>query len=77
MTTVARPHVGRGPTPAGPYWFLEGKRKVWFCCPNGHLLFLPDYDVDVSGHVLPSVVCPTCDFHDAVQLQGWVGRRGA
>lgn len=51
-----------------------GKRTALVACPNcGKIASLSDHEIDNSGHVTPSVVCPqnSCEFHEMVVLDGW------
>lgn len=30
------------------------------------------HEIDHNGNVHPSVICPRCDFHEFMHLDGWV-----
>jgi hypothetical protein len=54
---------------------LQGAAVV---CPSGHAFsigggrpFGSVHSIDAQGNVQPSVVCPDCDWHVMVRLQGW------
>lgn len=45
-------------------------------CPNGHncaigIFGITRHTIAADGEVNPSVVCPECDFHEFVRLDGW------
>jgi len=49
------------------------KSVVMISCPDcGKFGVLNDHQVDDSGKVSPSVVCPhNCGFHEMIRLAGW------
>lgn len=52
----------------------DNERGASFTCPEcsrtGSLI---DHEINESGEVRPSVVCPSdgCSFHEFVKLEGW------
>lgn len=56
------------------YWGRPNDEEVSVCCPDcGKAGALTDHDIDKSGYVRPSLVCPNddCDFHQFVKLEDW------
>ena len=52
------------------YQAQDGKPQVYINDGND-LLSLARHTIDLDGSVHPSVLCPTCGFHDDVKLLGW------
>jgi hypothetical protein len=59
----------------GPWWNglqrLHCKRTAMVRCPCGEYLGLQDHAIADDGTVTPSVVCPRCDWHHNLKLEGW------
>lgn len=51
--------------PGGP---VVGARVT---CPNRHSAQLDNHVIHTDGTVSPSAVCPFCDFHEFIILEGW------
>lgn len=52
------------------YQAQDGKRTVYINDGND-LLSLARHTINPDGTVRPSVLCPTCGFHDDIKLLGW------
>jgi hypothetical protein len=52
------------------YQAQDGKPTV-FINDGNDLLSLAKYVIEADGSVQPSVLCPTCGFHDDVKLKDW------
>lgn len=54
------------------------RTSATFTCPKCKAMgVLTNHEIDPDGLVTPSVVCvnePECDFHEMIQLEGWIGR---
>lgn len=52
---------------------IGGESSAFFRCPKcptyGSLF--GTHDIADDGTVTPSVVCPNCDFHESIKLEGW------
>ena len=58
------------------YWHMlknevTGTKSLYMTCPLCGRVGQLNHDVQKDGTVTPSVDCPTCSFHDHVQLKGW------
>jgi hypothetical protein len=51
----------------------DGTRTAFFRCPKcptyGSLA--GTHEIADDGKVTPSMVCPNCDFHEHIVLEGW------
>jgi len=64
----------------------ESKRGTWMHatwedgnppiirCPNGHGSVMANHHIQDDGTVDGSVLCPECDWHVWVKLEGWDDR---
>ena len=58
------------------WWKWRGGSFVFVRCPNDHThsVLTPggsSHTVADDGAVMPSMVCPSCDYHEFVKLEGW------
>lgn len=67
------PH--RQPLTWKPLWMPESSGRLpsaTIVCPNGHWASIEDHEIDPSGRVTPSLICPECGWHGTeVRLEGW------
>lgn len=51
----------------------DGKQTAFFRCPKCPTVGSLDgtHEVADDGTVTPSMVCPNCDFHEWIVLDGW------
>jgi hypothetical protein len=51
----------------------DGKRTAFFRCPKcpTYGALAGTHEIDAAGKVTPSMVCPGCDFHEWITLEGW------
>lgn len=59
--------------PRSDWEILEGFRLPIIYCPGcgGGLLGNSTHTLESNGDVNASVICPSCDFHDFVTLEGY------
>lgn len=50
---------------------IDGKVTARVKCPGCGMMFALDHDIAKDGTVTPSLVCPVCDHHSIVKLEGW------
>jgi hypothetical protein len=68
--------TGRSPFPKAGHWrkgTADGHPTAFLVCPQcpTYASLHGTHEIAVDGTVSPSVVCPNCDFHDFVKLEGW------
>lgn len=65
---------------SGTWWPLNvsgGGRSASFGCPQcGVEGILDEHVIHNDGRVEPSVVCPSCGWHDYIKLADWPGEYG-
>lgn len=63
--------------PKKDWQLVVGMRLPIMYCPNDGcgqtLLGISTHEVMGNGEVNNSVICPLCNFHQFVTLQGWTG----
>lgn len=65
-----------GAFPAPGTWrsgICDGVRTAFFRCPkcDTYGALAGTHDIAWDGTVTPSMVCPNCDFHEWIKLDGW------
>lgn len=71
--TILVPMPG-GASRVAPGHYRRFLRTAIAACPICGREAVLDHDIAPDGMVSPALQCPfpTCDFHDQVQLQGWL-----
>jgi hypothetical protein len=51
----------------------NGKKTAFFRCPKCPTFgaLAGTHEIADNGQVTPSMVCPNCDFHEWIELEGW------